>query len=76
MSSVADYLLAVMLPPLAVLTLRKPSQLILNLVLTCCFWLPGVIHAIYLMRNSHENDWGVRRVGRDMRQHRLNSILH
>jgi uncharacterized membrane protein YqaE (UPF0057 family) len=75
MSSLVDYVLAVILPPLVVLTLRKPTQFFLNLVLTCCGWLPGVIHAMYLVRNFHEDDCGPRRLGRDMRQHQLNSIL-
>ena len=70
-----DYVLAVILPPLAVLSIQRWSQFILNLLLTCCFWVPGVIHALYLVKNHHRDNWGERRVMREMRQHRLNSIL-
>ncbi len=49
------YLLALLLPPVAVLLCGKPVQAILNLVLTVLGWLPGVIHAI-LVVNSREAD--------------------
>jgi len=42
------YLLAVILPPVAVLICGKPVQAILNLVLTLCFWIPGMIHALFV----------------------------
>ena len=75
MTSSIDYVLAVILPPLAVLSIQRPSHFILNLVLTCCFWVPGVIHALYLVNQHHNNQWGERGVMREMRRHRLNSIL-
>ena len=43
------YLLAIILPPVAVLLCRKPSQAILNLILTLFFWIPGVVHAIFVV---------------------------
>jgi len=39
------YLVALLLPPLAVLLCGKPVQAFLNCLLTLCFWIPGVIHA-------------------------------
>lgn len=38
-------LLAILCPPLAVLLCGKPIQALINLGLTMCFWLPGIIHA-------------------------------
>ena len=49
------YLLAIILPPLAVLLCGKPFQAILNLVLSLCFWIPGVVHALFVV-NSHLAD--------------------
>ena len=49
------YLLAIILPPAAVLLCGKPIQAILNLVLTLCFWIPGVVHALFVV-NSHLAD--------------------
>ena len=49
------YLLAIILPPLAVLLCGKPIQFVLNIFLTLLFWIPGVIHAI-LVVNSHLAD--------------------
>jgi len=49
------YLLAILLPPIAVLLCGKPGSAILNLLLTCCFWLPGVIHALFVV-SSHKAD--------------------
>lgn len=39
------YLLAILLPPVAVLICGKPFQFLLNLILTLFFWFPGAIHA-------------------------------
>ena len=59
------YLLALLLPPLAVLLCGKPFQALLNLVLTLLGWLPGAIHAI-LVVNSHESDKRTERIIRSM----------
>lgn len=48
------YLLAILLPPVAVLSCGKPFQALLNLLLTLCFWLPGVIHAVLVVNQFHE----------------------
>jgi uncharacterized membrane protein YqaE (UPF0057 family) len=39
------YLLAIFLPPVAVLLTGRPIQALLNLFLCCLLWIPGVIHA-------------------------------
>tara|TARA_B110000211_G_C13656624_1_gene368304 strand:+ start:168 stop:389 length:222 start_codon:yes stop_codon:yes gene_type:complete len=45
-----------LLPPLAILTIGfKPFTLILNIILTVCFYIPGVIHAL-LMVNKYYAD--------------------
>jgi uncharacterized membrane protein YqaE (UPF0057 family) len=49
------YFLAIILPPLAVLLCGKPFQFILNLILTLCLWIPGVIHALFVV-HSHLAD--------------------
>lgn len=49
------YLLALIFPPLAVFLCGKPIQGIISIVLTLCFWIPGVVHAI-LVVNSHLAD--------------------
>lgn len=48
-----DYVLAILLPPVAVLLKGKPGQAVLNLLLTLCFWFPGVIHALFVVNNAH-----------------------
>jgi uncharacterized membrane protein YqaE (UPF0057 family) len=47
------YLVAVLLPPLAVLLSGKPFQAILNLFLTLLLWIPGVVHAIFVVHNHY-----------------------
>jgi uncharacterized membrane protein YqaE (UPF0057 family) len=44
-------ILAIFLPPVAVLLCGKPLAALLNLVLCLLFWIPGVIHAIYVVMN-------------------------
>ena len=48
-------LLAILLPPVAVLICGKPIQALLNCLLTLCFWIPGMIHAIIVV-NNHNAD--------------------
>ena len=47
------YLVAVLLPPLAVLLAGKPFQALLNVVLTIALWVPGMIHAIFVVHNYY-----------------------
>ena len=49
------YLLAVLLPPVAVLLCGKPIQALLNLLLTVLGYFPGLIHAI-LVVNAYKAD--------------------
>ena len=49
------YLLAIFLPPVAVLLCGKPITALLNLLLTLLLWIPGVIHAM-LVVNAHYAD--------------------
>lgn len=49
------YILAILLPPVAVFLCGKPVQGFLNILLTLMFWIPGVIHAI-LVVNTHLAD--------------------
>lgn len=46
------YLLCIVLPPVAVLLKGKPMQALLNLLLTLCFWVPGIIHAILVVNKA------------------------
>jgi uncharacterized membrane protein YqaE (UPF0057 family) len=49
------YLLAILLPPAAVLSCGKPVQAIINLLLTLLFWVPGAIHAVLVVHGYHED---------------------
>ena len=49
------YILAILLPPLAVLSCGKPFQAIVNIVLTVFFWIPGVVHALLVVHGYHED---------------------
>lgn len=50
------FVLAIFLPPLAVFLCGKPMQALLNILLTICFWVPGMLHAMYVvMRTDADN---------------------
>ena len=49
------YILAVLLPPVAVLMCGKPVQALFNLILTLLLWIPGIIHAMFVV-NSYLAD--------------------
>jgi uncharacterized membrane protein YqaE (UPF0057 family) len=67
------YLLAVIFPPVAVLLFGSTKQALLNVLLTLCFWVPGVIHALLIAQGQFANQPG--NVVREMRRHRLNSVI-
>jgi uncharacterized membrane protein YqaE (UPF0057 family) len=55
------YFFAVLMPPVAVFLSGKPIQAILNIFLTLAMWVPGMIHAIFVVHNHYA----------DKRQNRL-----
>jgi uncharacterized membrane protein YqaE (UPF0057 family) len=62
------YLIAVVLPPLAVLLCGKPFQALLSIPLTLLGWAPGVIHALFVVSNHYaekRNDRLIRAVERN-----------
>ena len=61
------YLVAVLLPPLAVLLSGKPFQALLNVILTLLFYVPGLIHAIFVVHN-HYADKRTDRLVKEMRR--------
>lgn len=65
------YFLAIVLPPIAVLTCGKPVQAILNLFLTLLFWVPGVAHACLVVHDHHDN----KRMGRVIAAVRANAAV-
>jgi uncharacterized membrane protein YqaE (UPF0057 family) len=47
------YVLAILLPPIAVLICGKPVQALLNFILTLFLWIPGVVHACFVVHNYY-----------------------
>ena len=45
------YLLALLLPPVAVFLCGKPIQGLINIILTLCFYVPGAIHALLVVHS-------------------------
>lgn len=50
------YILAILLPPVAVLMCGKPGQALLNFFLTLLLWVPGAIHAIMVVSAKKADD--------------------
>lgn len=44
-----NYFLAILLPPISLLIIGKPGQALLNIILTFCFWIPGILHALLVV---------------------------
>ena len=49
------YLLALLLPPVAVFICGKPVQGLINIVLCLFLWVPGIIHALFVVHNRYED---------------------
>jgi len=56
--SLLDMIIIIIFPPLYVITYQIKQkkmdigQLILNFVFTSCFYFPGLIHALYIMKKK------------------------
>ena len=60
------YIVAIILPPLAVLLCGKPIQFLLNILLCLLMWVPGVVHAILVVHDRNA-DKRTRRIIRAMK---------
>ncbi len=61
------YLVAVVLPPLAVLLCGKPFQALLSIVLSLFLYFPGLIHALFVV-NKHYADQRQKELISEMRR--------
>lgn len=66
------YLLAIILPPVAVLLCAKPITAVFNLILCLFLWIPGVIHALVVVSGRHA-DKRTKRLERAIRSDRQRS---
>ena len=49
------YLLAILVPPIAVLMVGRPIQALINFVLTMFLWVPGSIHAVLVVKDKKDD---------------------
>ena len=59
------YLLAILLPPVAVLICGKPLQALINLVLCLLLYIPGMVHAIMVV-NEYKADRRAEKIGKEL----------
>ena len=69
-----QYLLAILFPPLAVLTCQQPAQALMNLFLTLCFWVPGAIHALVVVKQFRDAQRASQLID-EMQNHRISWAL-
>ena len=48
------YVLAILLPPVAVFMAGKPMQGVLNIFLWFFLWIPGTIHALFVVKGYYD----------------------
>lgn len=63
------YLLCILLPPLAVLLTGRLGAFVVSLFLTLLGWLPGVIHAFFVV-NDWKQEKRIRRLEAELRHER------
>ncbi len=61
------YLIAILLPPLAVFLAGKPFQALFNILLTALIYFPGMIHALLVVHN-HYADKRTARIVKEMKK--------
>ena len=59
------YLLAILLPPVAVLICGKPLQAFINLILCLFLYIPGMVHAIMVV-NEYKADRRAEKMGKEL----------
>lgn len=59
------YLLAILLPPVAVLICGKPLQAFINLGLCLFLYIPGMVHAIMVV-NEYKADRRAEKIGKEL----------
>lgn len=59
------YLLAILLPPVAVLICGKPLQAFINLILCLILYIPGMVHAIMVV-NEYKADRRAEKMGKGL----------
>jgi len=57
------YILAIFLPPVAVLSCGKTVQFLVSIPLTLLFWIPGAVHALFVVANYHADRRNERLIG-------------
>jgi uncharacterized membrane protein YqaE (UPF0057 family) len=60
------FFLCVVLPPLAVLLTGRLGSFLLSIPLTLLGWLPGVIHAFFVV-SDYKNEQRLRKIAEDLR---------
>jgi uncharacterized membrane protein YqaE (UPF0057 family) len=61
------FFFCVVLPPLAVLLTGRLGSFLLSLLLTCLGWLPGVIHAFFVV-SDYKNEQRLKKIATELRQ--------
>ena len=60
------FFLCVILPPLAVLLTGRMGSFVLSLVLTLLGWLPGVIHAFFVV-SDYKSEQRLRAIAKEIK---------
>jgi uncharacterized membrane protein YqaE (UPF0057 family) len=60
------FFLCVVLPPLAVFLTGRMGSFFLSLILTLLGWLPGVIHAFFVV-SDHKNEKRLREIAKELK---------
>jgi uncharacterized membrane protein YqaE (UPF0057 family) len=61
------FFLCLFLPPLAVFLTGRMGSFFLSLILTLCGWLPGVIHAFFVV-SDYKNEKRIRAIADELRR--------
>jgi uncharacterized membrane protein YqaE (UPF0057 family) len=61
------FFLCVLLPPLAVLLTGRIGSFFLSLILTLFGWIPGVIHAFFVV-SDYKNEQRLRKIAHDLKK--------
>jgi uncharacterized membrane protein YqaE (UPF0057 family) len=61
------WIFAIVLPPVAVFLCGKPFQAVINIALTIAGYVPGLIHALFVV-NSYYNEQNTKKIVRATEQ--------
>ena len=70
------FILCKILPPIAAAISGGFSSFLINIILTCCGWLPGVVHAFMVTKNAKAEEQNEKLIAEIKKNENTDNVKH